>query len=100
RRRLRRRSVPPTHAARGYPAARRSATARLSRSYPLSHSCRQHSQLIAVLGHGAPRDLDAVLFEDVDDRLIGERMTRVLVRHDLLDLLLDAACRDVLARRG
>src|SRR6185312_7489458 len=66
-------------------------------SYPLSHARREHSQLVAVLGDGAPRNLNAALFQDVDDRLIGERMLRVLLRHELLDLRLDAARRDVFA---
>src|SRR3954464_4686960 len=67
------------------------------RSYPLAHACRQDSELVAVLRHGATRDLHAALLEDVDDRLIGERMLRVFFGDELLDLRLDAARRDVFA---
>src|SRR5678816_1604152 len=71
-----------------------------SLSHAFAHPSRQHSQLIAVLRHGAARDLDAALFQDVDDGLVGERMLRIFLGDELLDLRLDAAGRDVLARRG
>src|SRR3954465_12230094 len=70
------------------------------RSYPLAHACRQDSQLVAVLRHGATRDLHAAFLENVDDGLIGERMLRVFFGDELLDLRLDAARGDVLALRG
>src|SRR5688500_13752357 len=57
---------------------------------PLSHTRRQHAELVAVLRDRAPRDLDAILLENVHDRLVGERVLRVLVRDELLDLRLDA----------
>src|SRR5687767_11742066 len=55
----------------------------------LAHARREDAELVAVLGHGAPRDLHAALLQDVDDRLVGERVLRVLVLHQLLDLVLD-----------
>src|SRR3954465_12585830 len=70
------------------------------RSYALAHAGRKDAELVAILGDGATRDLHAGLLQDVDDRLIGERVLGVLVLDELLDLVLDAARRDVLAAGG
>src|SRR3712207_9390458 len=45
------------------------------------------------------RSLDPFFLEDVHDRLVRQRVRRVLVAHQLLDLRLDAARRHVLAAR-
>src|SRR4051812_31570664 len=94
--RARRHRLPACGARRtptGYPRGDRS-------SYTLAHSRREHAELIAILGHGASRDLHATLLQDVHDGLIGERVLRIFLRHELLDLRLDAARRDVLAGGG
>src|SRR5512138_1685468 len=66
------------------------------RSYALAHPGGEHAELVAVLRDRAAGDLDPALLEDVHDRLVGEWMLRVLLRHQLLDLRLDAAGGDVL----
>src|SRR5690606_5296907 len=67
---------------------------------PLPHPRREDSELVPVLGHGAAGDLDALLLEDVHDRLVRERALRILLRNQLLDLRLDPPRADILARRG
>src|SRR4051794_8388290 len=68
--------------------------------YALAHASGKYTQLIPILRHRASGDLDAALLQDVDDRLIGERMLGVLLSHELLDLGLDAACRHILSAGG
>src|SRR5436190_14844326 len=55
----------------------------------LAHARGQHTELVAVFGDCTPGDLHAVLLQDVHDGLVRERMTRVLLGHELLDLCLD-----------
>ena len=69
------------------------------RSYALAHARGENTELVAILGDGAARDLDTVLLQDVDDGLIGQRMLGILVGDELLDLRLDAA-RRIVRRRG
>src|SRR6266581_4084187 len=60
---------------------------------------RRDAQLLAVLGHGAPRDAQPVVAQYLNDRGVGERPPRVLLAHDPLDALLDGQRGDVLALR-
>jgi hypothetical protein len=53
--------------------------------------------LIAVLRHRATCDLDAAFLQDVDDRLIAS--DAAFSSDTTFDLRLDAARRDILARR-
>src|SRR5664279_603353 len=69
-------------------------------SYSLAHPGREDAELVAILGDGAARDLDATLLQDVHDCLIGERVLGIFIGNELLDLRLDAARRDVLAAGG
>src|SRR5574338_1066133 len=87
---------PPSAGSRLFPVPITVGDVMPTRSNPLSHPGRQHSQLIAILGHRAARDLNATLLQDVHDRLIRERMLRILIFHELLDLVLDPARRHVL----
>src|SRR5688500_5575262 len=66
-------------------------------SYSLSHPGGEDAELVAVLGDRAAGDVHPALLEDVDDRLVGQRVLRVLALDQLLDLVLDAAGGDVLA---
>src|SRR4051812_12367625 len=66
-------------------------------SYALAHASGQHAQLVTILGNGAAGDLDTAFLQDVDDRLIGERVLGILFGDELLDLRLDAPRRDVFA---
>src|SRR5437764_724262 len=61
----------------------------------LAHACGQHSQLVPVLRHGPPRDLNSALLEDIHDCLIRERVLRILFGDELLDLGLDTTRRNV-----
>jgi hypothetical protein len=66
----------------------------------LRHACAcalEDAELVAVLGDGASGDLHARLLEDLHDGLVGERAPGVFARHQLLDLVLDAARRHVVA---
>src|SRR5439155_20673724 len=69
-------------------------------SQPLAHAGREDAQLVAVLRDGPPRDLDALLREQLHDLLVGERVLRVLVGHHLLDLGADGASACVLPGGG
>src|SRR5262245_10865845 len=61
----------------------------------------QHAQLLAVLGHRAPRDGQALLVQGERDFLVGERRARVLGLHHVADHLLDRDRRHHRAvRRG
>src|SRR5688572_13959646 len=64
-------------------------------SYSLSHPGGEDAELVAVLGNRPAGDVDPTLLQDVDDRLVGQRVLRVLALDQLLDLVLDAAGRDV-----
>src|ERR1043166_4584638 len=66
---------------------------------PFPHAGREHAQLIAVFGDGAPSDLDPALFQNIDDGLVRQRTLGVFVGDELLDLRLDPAGRNVLAGR-
>src|SRR5439155_7731224 len=66
-------------------------------SQPLAHAGREDAQLVAVLRHGPPRDLDALVREHLHDLLVGERVLRVFVGHHLLDLRADGAGTGVLS---
>src|SRR6478609_4011101 len=60
---------------------------------------RQDPQHLAVLRHGAPGDLDALLLgQTLDDGLITERVQLLFLVDHLFDRLLDALTRDVLIR--
>src|SRR5262245_34435408 len=72
----------------------------LPSSHALAHARREHAELVAILRDRAPSDLYPTFLEDVHDRLVRERMLRVFLRHELLDLRLDATRRDVFARGG
>src|ERR1043165_9372151 len=72
----------------------------LMSSHALAHASGKYSQLVAILGYGAAGNLDTALLQDVDDRLIGERMLGILVGDELLYLRLDATRRDVFAGGG
>src|SRR6266513_2589393 len=60
-------------------------------SQPLAHAGREDAQLVAVLRHGPPRDLDALLREHLHDLLVGEGVLRVFIGHHLLNLRADVA---------
>src|SRR2546422_7891403 len=60
----------------------------------------RYAQLLAVLGHGAPRDAQPVVAQYLHDGGVGERPPRVLLAHHLLDALLDRQRGDVLALRA
>src|SRR5690606_41109992 len=60
-------------------------------SHPLAHPSGEDAQLVAILGDRASGDLDPLLLQDIDDRLVGERLRRVLLRDQLLDLGLATA---------
>src|SRR5574338_1116133 len=66
----------------------------------LALAARQDAELLAVLGDGAARDVDAALLEQLDDLLVRVRALGVLARDQLLDLRLHRLRREVLAVRA
>src|SRR5690242_11016541 len=69
-------------------------------SQAFAHPRGQDAELVAVLGDRAAGDLDALPLEQLDDLLIGQRILRRLIVHELLNLRLDRSGARVLSGRG
>src|SRR5215207_9910622 len=66
-------------------------------NYRLALARAGDRHLVAVLRHGAARQLDALLGQNLDDLVVGDGVVRVLLLDQLLDPELDDAGRDLLA---
>src|SRR5262245_60246144 len=79
----------------GIEAPRRASSGACSELLALA--ARGDPQGPPVLGHGPPRDGEAVPAQLVDDLLVGERVLLVFLGDDLEQLLLDRVPRDLFA---
>src|ERR1700674_38553 len=69
-------------------------------SYAFPHPGGGHTELIAVLRNRTASDLHPAFAKDIYDRLIRERLFRILFLYQLLQLRLDATGGNVFAVRG
>src|SRR5882672_3130893 len=61
---------------------------------------RQDAELLAVFGHGAAGDGNAAVLENLEDRLVAERVALLLLLDDLGNGLAHALVADVRATLG
>ncbi len=64
------------------------------------HVAWQNIQLGAVLGHGAPRDRNTALTQDLNDLIVAQRFIAILALHQVEDSFLHAGVAQRFAGRG